>query len=149
MSWVNGVLVLVALGSVWLVPGAAAAQDQPRFSVMGVVIRPGVSIAWIGEPTLTKDNFVRVLEGQRIGPYQVVKILEDRVELTGPSGPMVVRLSSSGSDTQPSSQTGSAVARPAPDPETEAAYARRKEGWALNRNQGFQRLLEFKKRGDR
>jgi hypothetical protein len=147
MSWVNGVLVLVALGSVWLVPGAAAAQDQPRFSVMGVVIRPGVSIAWIGEPTLTKDNFVRVHEGQRIGPYQVVKILEDRVELTGPSGPIIVRLSASGQDTQPSSV--SPVARPAPDPETEAAYARRKEGWALNRSQGFQRLMEFKKRGDR
>ncbi len=155
MHWAKSVLVLATLCAVWL-PGGATAQDQPRFSVMGVVIRPGVSIAWIGEPTYTKDNFVRVREGDRLGPYQILRILEDRVEMTGPTGPMVVRLSASAPDvaSQPSGQAVSTVGAPAAMSPAEAqifaekraaGQARVEEFKARYPSQGFNRLLQGNK----
>jgi hypothetical protein len=124
---------------------------------MGVVIKPNFAIAWIGEPTYTKDNFVRVREGDRVGPYQILKIHEDRVEITGPSGPQVVRLSASAPDTaQPSSgpTTTAGVAPPAPPaaeriPEERIAEsrARMREFRAQHPElyQGFNRLLDVNK----
>jgi hypothetical protein len=147
------ILLLATLCAVWFAPGAAAAQDQPRFSVMGVVIRQDVRIAWIGEPTYTKDNFVRVREGDRLGPYQILKIREDRVEMTGPTGPMVVRLSASAPDvaSQPSGQVVSstvatpAAAAPLPEEKIAAGQARVREFKALYPSQGFNRLLQGSK----
>lgn len=156
MYLAKNILVLATLCAAWLSPGAAAAQDQPRFSVMGVVIRQDVSIAWIGEPTYTKDNFVRVREGDRVGPYQIVKIREDRVELTGPAGPIVVRLSASAPDVgpQPSGQAVSTVSAPAAMSPAEAqifaekraaGQARVEEFKARYPSQGFNRLLQGNK----
>ncbi len=145
----KNILRLIAVCPVWLIASGAYAQEQPRFSVMGVVIRQDVSLAWLGEPTYTKDNFVRVREGDRIGPYQIVKIREDRVELTGPSGPVVVRLSASAPDVaqQPSGQAVSAAApvpaaTPIPEADVAAARARASEWKARYPSQGFNRLLE-------
>src|SRR5262245_7753141 len=126
MNRAKNFLLVAAIVAVSLLANGAYAQDQPRFSVMGVVIKQDLSLAWIGEPTYTKDNFVRVREGDRIGPYQVVKIREDRVELTGPAGSMVVRLSASAPETstQASSQAVSAAAPlPAAPPIPEADVA--------------------------
>ena len=152
MYWEKSVLVLVTLCVASLAPSVAPAQEQPRFSVMGVVIRQDVSIAWIGEPTYTKDNFVRVREGDRLGPYRIVKIREDRVELTGPTGPLVVRLSASAPDvaSQPSGQAVSTeaappAASPLPEEKIEAGRARVSEFKALYPSQGFNRLLQGNK----
>jgi hypothetical protein len=85
-----------------------------------------------------------------------VKIREDRVELTGPAGPMIVRLSASAPDVdaQPSGQAVSAASAPAampPDVEQifeeklAAGQARVQEFKALYPSQGFNRLLDFNK----
>jgi hypothetical protein len=155
MHWAKSVLVMAIPCAVWVVsPGVAAAQDQPRFSVMGVVIKGSQSIAWIGEPTYTKDNFVRVSEGDRLGPYQILRIREDRVELTGPSGPMVVRLSASAPDSakEPSGQGVSAAVEtppPAaariPDELVAAARAKAREFKAQYPSEAaFHRLRDYK-----
>jgi hypothetical protein len=145
----KNILRLTAVCAVWLFANGAYAQSQPHFSVMGVVIRQDFGLAWIGEPTYTKDNFVRVREGDRIGPYQIVKIREDRVELTGPSGPVVVRVNASAPDTaqQPSGQAVSVPApvpasTPIPEADVAAARARAREWKTQYPSQGFNRLLE-------
>jgi hypothetical protein len=146
----KSILLLATLCAVWFAPGGAAAQDQPRFSVMGVVIRQDVRIAWIGEPTYTKDNFVRVREGDRLGPYQILRISEDRVEMTGPTGPMVVRLSASAPDvaSQPSGKAVSSTvanppaASPIPEEQIAAGRARVSEFKAQYPNMGWNRLLQ-------
>jgi hypothetical protein len=92
--------------------GIAGAQDQPRFTVSGVVIKEGGAVAWIGEPAYTKNRLLRVREGDQIGPYRVAAIREDRVELTGPSGPVVVRLSVSAPDMPSEPAAGAAAAAP-------------------------------------
>ncbi len=43
MYWEKSVLALVTLCVVSLAPSVAPAQEQPRFSIMGVVIRQDVS----------------------------------------------------------------------------------------------------------
>jgi hypothetical protein len=110
------VLVLMVAAFAWLVSGLAAAQEQPRFTVMGVVIRAeGEAWAWIGEPTHTQNKLVRVRQGDRVGPYRVTKIVEDRVELTGTSGVVVVRISASVPDA-PAQASGGVTAGAQPQP---------------------------------
>jgi hypothetical protein len=110
------VLVLMVAALAWLVSGLAAAQEQPRFTVMGVVIRAeGEAWAWIGEPTHTQNKLVRVRQGDRVGPYRVAKIAEDRVELTGTSGVVVVRISASAPDA-PAQASGGVTAGAQPQP---------------------------------
>ena len=73
--------------------GSAAAQDQSQFSLTGVVTKEdGSSVAWLEEPTITQSRPVLIRPGDQVGPYRVAKIEEDRVELDGPSGKLVVRL---------------------------------------------------------
>jgi hypothetical protein len=95
-----------------LCAGPGAAQDQPRFTVSGVVINEGASVAWIGEPSYTKNRLQRVRVGDSVGPYRVVAIREDRVELAGPSGPLVLRLTASAPDMPPA--TGAVATAPSP-----------------------------------
>ncbi len=110
------VLVLMVAAFAWLVSGLAAAQEQPRFTVMGVVIRAeGEAWAWIGEPTHTQNKLVRVRQGDQVGPYRVTKIVEDRVELTGTSGVVVVRISASAPDA-PAQASGGVTASAQPQP---------------------------------
>lgn len=90
------IVALFALLAVSIAADRAAAQDQSRFFLNGVVTKPdGSSMALLSEPTLTQDRARFVREGDRIGPYRVAAIKEDRVELDGPSGKVIVRLSSS------------------------------------------------------
>ncbi len=116
------------------------------------------AIAWIGEPTYTKDNFVRVREGDRIGPYRIVKIREDRVELTGPTGPLVVRPQRVRAGRGPAAVRAEQSRRwPRPSllrrrfrrPKS-PRHGRAPEEWkALYPSQGFNRLLEgLKRRGE-
>ena len=76
--------------------GAADAQSVapsgPQFTLSGVVVVEGGGRAWLQEPVLTQNEIVAVRPGENIGPYRLTKILEDRVELAGPSGTFSVRL---------------------------------------------------------
>jgi len=80
-----------------LVVGSAHAQapTQPgrQFSLIGVVmLEGGRDLAFIQEPSLTKDKVVTVRVGDTVGPYRVTKILTHQVELTGPGGTVAVPL---------------------------------------------------------
>jgi hypothetical protein len=114
MTFPRRALSLACLLSALTWSGPVGAQDQPRFTVSGVVIKEGAGVAWIGEPSYTKNRLLRVREGDHIGPYRVAAIREDRVELTGPSGPVVVRLSASAPD-MPAELAPGAVAAAPPD----------------------------------
>lgn len=71
-------------------PAAAAAE---RFVLSGVVtVEGGREMAWLQEPTLTRNQVVVARAGDRIGPYRLTRILGDRVELEGPDGITVVPL---------------------------------------------------------
>lgn len=105
------VVALFALLAVSIIAERAAAQDQSRFFLNGVVTKPdGSSMALLSEPTLTQDRARFVREGDRIGPYRVAAIKEDRVELDGPSGRVIVRLSSSAGSGAPVSAAAPASA---------------------------------------
>jgi hypothetical protein len=66
---------------------------NPGFVLMGVILTDGGgSKAWLQEPTLTSNRSVPVKPGDSVGRFRVARILQDRVELDGPAGPVVVRL---------------------------------------------------------
>ena len=83
VAWVVSVIATV---------GVAAAQGQPQFTLTGVVVVEGGGRAWLQEPQLTQNQPVAMRPGETIGPYRLTKILEDRVELMGPGGPISVLL---------------------------------------------------------
>jgi hypothetical protein len=70
----------------------SVAPPGPRFTLSGVVVVEGGGRAWLQEPVLTQDQIVGVRPGESIGPYRLTKILEDRVELAGPTGTFSVLL---------------------------------------------------------
>jgi hypothetical protein len=77
--------------------GQPARQPEERFVVVGLMIVDGApGLAWLVEPRLTQNRPVAVRQGESIGPYQVARILDDRVELTGPEGPVWVPLLTTG-----------------------------------------------------
>ena len=72
---------------------AQAGVAETRFTLTGVVfVAGGAGRAWLQEARLTHDQVVSVRVGDGIGPYRLAKILEDRVELEGPTGTLVVLL---------------------------------------------------------
>ena len=71
--------------------GAAGAQT-PNFTLSGLVVVDGGGRAWLQEPVLTQNQPVGLRPGESIGPYRLTKILDDRVELAGPSGTFTVLL---------------------------------------------------------
>jgi hypothetical protein len=86
--WV--VLVLTAAAGVaqaQVPPGAG-----PQFMLTGVVVVEGGGRAWLQEPQLTQDQTVSLRPGESIGPYRLMKVYEDRVELIGPTGGITVPL---------------------------------------------------------
>jgi hypothetical protein len=87
--------------------GVAAAQTESRFTLTGVVVVEGGGRAWLQEPMLTQNQPVALRPGESIGPYRLTKILDDRVELVGPSGAMWVLLAG---------VQGATAAAPAPQP---------------------------------
>lgn len=92
----KGILAAAILIGFVIAEGAADAQSVPpagpRFMLSGVVVVEGGGRAWLQEPALTKNQIVALRPGESIGPYRLTKILEDRVEMTGPSGAFVVLL---------------------------------------------------------
>lgn len=62
-----------------------------RFVLSGVlVLEGGAGMAWLREPSLTGDRVVVLRPGERVGPYRLTRILEDRVELEGPRGKVLL-----------------------------------------------------------
>ena len=77
--------------------GASAARGQgtggnaaERFVLSGVILYDGGGLAWLQEPSLTGDRPVALRLSDSIGPYRLTKILDDRVELQGPAGTVLV-----------------------------------------------------------
>jgi hypothetical protein len=92
------IMIVVAGLCVAIAPGITLAQakGQPgkeSFVLTGVIhMEGGGGLAYLQEPTLTKNAIVAVRQGGNIGPYKLTKIFEDRVELEGPSGTILVPL---------------------------------------------------------
>ena len=84
-------LIVWAALAVAAASGTADAQ-VPQFMLTGVVVVEGGGRAWLHEPVLTQGQPVALRPGESIGPYRLTQILEDRVELVGPSGPTWVML---------------------------------------------------------
>lgn len=93
----------------------AAAQPAPagtRFTLTGVVfVEGGPGRAWLQEPTLTRNEVVSVRPGDSVGAYRLTKVLEDRVEMEGPTGKFSIPLAGA-----PSSAPAAVAATPAPAP---------------------------------
>ena len=85
---------LMTLATVSLVLlGAVAGASAAQFTLSGLVARDnGDGMAWLQEPSLTQNKVVIVHRGDRVGPWKVTRILEDRVELEGPAGKLLVSL---------------------------------------------------------
>ena len=86
--------VVGVVGGVVHQSGAGSAE---QFVLTGVVyVEGGRGLAWIQEPTFTNNQIVTLRVGDRVGPYRLAKILEDQVELEGPSGKIAVPLAGAG-----------------------------------------------------
>jgi hypothetical protein len=98
----------------WVVAaGTADAQSGPRFVLSGIVVVDGGGRAWLQEPQLTQNQTVSLRVGESIGPYRLTKVLDDRVELAGPTGTVSVLLAGS---TGPATAAAAPAARPTPPP---------------------------------
>jgi hypothetical protein len=86
------VLLIVLAGAF---PALAQNPQNPatpeKFVLSGVVVFDGgKGLAWLQEPTLTGNQVVALRPGETLGPYRLARILDDRVELEGPSGTVLV-----------------------------------------------------------
>lgn len=87
-------LAALALGVV-SVPQLAPAQAPapPQFVLNGIVIpENGKAFVWIQEPSLTQGKVIVLRPGETVGPYKLGKVEDDRVELEGPGGKVMVPL---------------------------------------------------------
>jgi hypothetical protein len=93
------------------------------FVLTGLVLLSdrGDGIAYLLEPSLTKGQVVAVRRGDSIGPYRLTRILDDRVELEGPSGTVVVPVR--GGATAVAGGSAASPSRPAAGVHTEPAPA--------------------------
>jgi hypothetical protein len=127
--------VLALTGCVFF-PRGALSQNQPAFVVQGVVVNAdGRTVAWLGEPTLTQNRPLAVRVGDRVGAYRVSAIEEDRVELEGPTGKVVVRLHAAATSSERDETV--AAAKPAPEASIQPSSQR-------DPNQGLAERLAIK-----
>src|SRR5262245_26360737 len=93
-------MIAVMLVAVVGISGAFAQSGTPsgeRFVLTGIVyVEGGQGLAWLQDPTFTNNKVLTLRPGDRIGPFRLTKILEDQVELEGPSGKISVPLAGSG-----------------------------------------------------
>lgn len=95
----------------------AQAPADERFVLSGVVfVEGGKGVAWLQEPTFTKNQIVTVRPGDSVGPYRVTRILQHQIELAGPAGTFSVPLAgTAGTPTTGASVTAAAMP-PSPEP---------------------------------
>jgi hypothetical protein len=55
-----------------------------------MLFEDGNGLVWLKEQSLTGDRVVLMRPGERLGPFRLTVIREDRVELEGPTGTVVV-----------------------------------------------------------
>lgn len=114
MIAVIALCVSIAAGNVYA--ESKALRSGENFTLTGVIyMEGGGGLAYLQEPKLTNNAIVAVKPGAKVGPYKLTKILEDRVELEGPSGTIVVPLYGSAG--------GTGVAASAKKVENQAAQA--------------------------
>ena len=90
-------------------------QTAERFVLTGVMFLGGGSgVAWLQEPSFTGDRPVALRAGDRIGSYRLTRVLEDRVELEGPKGSVLVPLrNAAGAPATAVASAGPGVSTPA------------------------------------
>jgi hypothetical protein len=107
-------VLVMALGmAVGSAHGQAKGHAAPeQFVLSGVLVfEGGRGLAWIQEPALTGNRVVALRPGESIGPYRLKKVLDDRVELEGPAGTVLVPLSGA-SAPAPAAVAATAAPRP-------------------------------------
>jgi hypothetical protein len=111
-------MILTALTVAGLIVAGGLSRDayaaDPNFTLTGVVFVEGGTggRAWLQEPTLTQNQVVPLRPGESIGPYKLAAIKEDRVELQGPAGKVVVFLAGAGAPATPVAENNAAATRP-------------------------------------
>ena len=96
-SMILAVCLMGVIGNTAVVEAQSANPSAEKFVLTGVVyVDGGRGLAWLQEPTFTNNQIVTLRVGDRVGPYRLTKILEDQVELEGPSGKVVVPLAGAG-----------------------------------------------------
>ena len=117
----------VALAALVVMGGGAFAQNaSERFVVTGVIfVEGGKGLAWLQEPTFTKNKVIAVHPGDRVGPYRVAKILEDQVVLEGPNGTVSVPLA--GGPGTSTAAVGAGAQRPKASDQSPVTAANRPE----------------------
>jgi len=118
-----GRILAIAAWSVLVVAAATGSADAqiavgPQFMLTGVVVVEGGGRAWLQEPQLTQNQTVPLRPGESIGPYRLTKVFEDRVEMAGPGGTIVVPLAGVSA---PAPVAVVAPPRPVPQPAAEPA----------------------------
>lgn len=92
----SSLLALLTFALIGALPGDVRGQGAPRphaerFVLSGLMLfEDGSGLVWIKEHTFTGDRVVVMRPGESLGPYRLTAIREDRVELEGPSGTVVV-----------------------------------------------------------
>jgi len=115
-------LIVIAMTWAALVTVTTSGADAQspagtRFTLTGVVfVEGGTGRAWLVEPSLTQNQVVSVRPGDNIGAYRLSRVLEDRVEMEGPSGKFVVLLAGTPAAATPVTQAPPRQA-PAPVPQ--------------------------------
>jgi len=91
------VFLMGVIGITGVVEAQSANPSAEKFVLTGVVyVDGGRGLAWLQEPTFTNNQIITLRVGDRVGPYQLTKILEDQVELEGPRGKVAVPLAGAG-----------------------------------------------------
>src|SRR5262245_11691230 len=95
---VVGASVSIAGGNVHAQGKAQSAGEN--FTLSGVIyMEGGGGLAYLQEPKLTNNAIVAVRAGGTLGPYKLTKIFQNRVELEGPKGTILVPLYGGGGET--------------------------------------------------
>jgi flagellar biosynthesis GTPase FlhF len=112
---VRSLTIVVGIVSALMSAGAGSVHGQSNpqaaegFVLSGVIsFDGGGGLAWLQEPKLTNNEVVAVRRGDSVGPYRLTQIFEDRVELEGPAGKILVPLF--GAQAAPVSQAAAASA---------------------------------------
>jgi len=110
--------------------GVDSAPAPEGFILSGVMLFDGGGgVAWLEEPTHTGNHVISVRTGESIGPYRLTRIMEDRVELEGPAGKVVVSIYSTqgGSKSTVAAASGARTVRPHAQNDSQRRMERRAE----------------------
>jgi len=116
VNWTASAVMLVLSGLLASAVHAQAGRAE-SFVLNGMIVlsEAGDGIAWLQEPALTRTAVVAVRRGESVGAYRLTQVLEDRVELEGPGGKVLIPLYSTGRAAVASAVAGSpAPVTPAP-----------------------------------